>query len=71
VYHSVWNSFLEHLSATIGEKVQFFSVQSNAAQLAAMRSGRLQVQRSVGSELPSFVLFTMTADRNGLSGHEM
>src|SRR5690606_32635711 len=43
VYRGVWNEFLDHLSKTTGKKIQFFPVQSNAAQLEAMRSGRLHV----------------------------
>ena len=33
VYAKVWDSFLKHLEKTTGKRVQFFPVQSNAAQI--------------------------------------
>jgi len=46
VYAPVWAPFLDHLSKVTGKRVQFFPVQSNAAQLEAMRAGRLHVSPS-------------------------
>src|SRR5690554_6686284 len=43
VYVDVCAGFLEHLSEATGKDVQFFPVQSNAAQLEAMRAGRLHI----------------------------
>src|SRR5262249_25281010 len=43
VYAKVWKGFLEHMEKVTGKKVQFFSVQSNAAQIEAMRAGRLHI----------------------------
>ena len=43
VYAKVWDGFIDHLAETTGKKVMFFPVQSNAAQIEAMRSGRLHV----------------------------
>ena len=43
VYVDVWKEFLDHLSEVTGKPVQFFPVQSNAAQIEAMRAGRLHV----------------------------
>ena len=43
VYAKVWDGFLAHLAKTTGKRVQFFPVQSNAAQIEAMRAGRLHV----------------------------
>ncbi len=43
VYAKVWEGFLEHLSKVTGKRVQFFPVQNNAAQIEAMRAGRLHV----------------------------
>lgn len=43
VYADVWKGFLDHLAEKTGKKVQFFPVQSNAAQIEAMRAGRLHV----------------------------
>ena len=39
----VWDGFIKHLEKVTGKKVVFFPVQSNAAQIEAMRSGRLHV----------------------------
>src|SRR3546814_477928 len=46
VYQSVWDGFSKHMSEITGKKVAFFPVQSNAAQLEALRSGRLQDRKS-------------------------
>ena len=43
VYGKVWEEFIDHLAKETGKKVQFFPVQSNAAQIEAMRAGRLHV----------------------------
>ncbi len=43
VYAKVWKGFLEHMETVTGKRVQFFPVQSNAAQIEAMRAGRLHV----------------------------
>jgi phosphonate transport system substrate-binding protein len=43
VYAKVWKGFLEHMEKVTGKKVQFFPVQSNAAQIEAMRAGRLHI----------------------------
>src|SRR5690606_40691398 len=43
VYAKVWDGFIQHMAEVTGKKVQFFPVQSNAAQLEAMRAGRLHV----------------------------
>ena len=43
VYVDVWQEFLDHLSETTGKPVEFFPVQSNAAQYEALRAGRLHI----------------------------
>jgi len=43
VYKEAWADFLTHLEKETGKKVQFFPVQSNAAEIEAMRSGRLHI----------------------------
>src|SRR5262245_56863248 len=43
VYTKVWDGFIRHLEKVTGKKVQFFPVQSNAAEIEAMRSGRLHI----------------------------
>ena len=43
VYKSAWSDFIAYMEKTTGKKVIFFPVQSNAAEIEAMRSGRLHV----------------------------
>ncbi|GAA5234108.1 phosphate/phosphite/phosphonate ABC transporter substrate-binding protein [Verticiella sediminum] len=77
VYRGVWDEFLRHMEKVTGKKVQFFPVQSNAAQLEAMRSGRLHVagfntgSNPLAVNCAGFVPFTMMADKQGVYGYEM
>jgi len=43
VYEKVFKHFTDHLAQCTGKKVVFYQVQSNAAEIEAMRSGRLHV----------------------------
>jgi len=43
VYEKVFAPFTEYLGKCLGKKVVFYQVQSNAAEIEAMRSGRLHV----------------------------
>ncbi|WP_417249469.1 phosphate/phosphite/phosphonate ABC transporter substrate-binding protein [Celeribacter sp.] len=43
VYADIWAPFISHLEDVTGKDVQFFAVQSNSAEVEAMRSGRLHV----------------------------
>lgn len=43
VYAKIFDPFTENLSQCTGKKVVFYQVQSNAAEIEAMRSGRLHV----------------------------
>ncbi|MCL7942426.1 phosphate/phosphite/phosphonate ABC transporter substrate-binding protein [Marinobacter sp. ATCH36] len=77
VYREVWSGFLDHLSEVTGKKVQFFPVQSNAAQIEAMRAGRLHIAGfNTGSNplavaCAGFRPFTMMAAADGSFGYEM
>lgn len=77
VYAAVWTEFIDHLSATIGRPVRFFPVQSNAAQLEAMRAGRLHVAGFNTGATPlavncaGFVPFAMMARADESYGYEM
>ncbi|MBZ0331068.1 phosphate/phosphite/phosphonate ABC transporter substrate-binding protein [Halomonas sp. ANAO-440] len=77
VYAEVWAGFLEHMEETTGKRVQFFPVQSNSAQLEAMRAGRLHVAGFNTGGVPvavncsGFVPFTMMAAEDGSFGYEM
>ena len=77
VYAQVWQEFLDHLSSVTGKKVQFFPVQSNAAQIEAMRAGRLHIAGFNTGSNPLAVAcagyrpFTMMAAADGSFGYEM
>ncbi len=77
VYRDVWSGFLEHLEAVTGKSVQFFAVDSNAAQLEAMRAGRLHVAGFNTGSVPfavntaGFRPFAMMAAADGSFGYEM
>ena len=43
IYANLLKPFVEYLTTCIGRRVSYFSVQSNAAQIEAMRSGRLHI----------------------------
>lgn len=77
VYAQVWDDFLKHMEKVTGKRVQFFPVQSNAAQLEAMRAGRLHVagfntgSNPIAVNCAGFVPFTMMAQEDGSFGYEM
>lgn len=77
VYAKVWEGFLQHMEKVTGRKVQFFPVQSNAAQIEAMRAGRLHVagfntgSNPLAVNCAGFVPFTMMAAKDGAYGYEM
>ena len=77
VYVDVWKEFLDHLSDVTGKPVLFFPVQSNAAQIEAMRAGRLHIAGvNTGSNplavaCAGFRPFTMMASDDGSFGYEM
>ena len=77
VYAEVWADFLDHMENVTGKPVQFFPVQSNAAQLEAMRAGRLHVAGfNTGSNplavaCAGFRPFAMMASSDGSFGYEM
>jgi len=77
VYVSVWAGFMDHLAEVTGKKVQFFPVQSNAAQIEAMRSGRLHIagfntgSNPLAVNCAGFRPFTIMASLDGQFGYEM
>lgn len=77
VYAEVWAGFLDHMAEVTGKEVQFFPVQSNAAQIEAMRAGRLHVAGfNTGSNplavaCAGFRPFAMMAAEDGSFGYEM
>ncbi len=77
VYANVWAGFLKHMEEVTGKKVQFFPVQSNAAQIEAMRAGRLHVagfntgSNPIAVACAGFRPFTIMASEDGSFGYEM
>ncbi|MDZ5698989.1 phosphate/phosphite/phosphonate ABC transporter substrate-binding protein [Chelativorans sp. M5D2P16] len=77
VYADVWAGFLEHMEEVTGKKVEFFPVQSNAAQLEAMRAGRLHISgfntgsNPIAVACAGFRPFAMMAAADGSFGYEM
>ncbi len=77
VYAEVWQGFLDHMAEATGRDVQFFPVQSNAAQIEAMRAGRLHIAGfNTGSNplavaCAGFRPFAMMAAEDGSFGYEM
>lgn len=43
VYENVWSDFMQHLAKATGKRVRWFPAESYAAQVEAMRSGRLHI----------------------------
>ena len=77
VYREAWQEFLEYLSEMTGKEVQFFAVENYAAQLEALRAGRLHVAGVNTGSVPfvvnvaGFVPFALMAGPNGEFGYQM
>jgi len=77
VYREAWSDFLVHMEKVTGRKVQFFPVQSNAAEIEAMRSGRLHIagfntgSNPLAVNCAGFNPFTIMASLDGNFGYEM
>jgi phosphonate transport system substrate-binding protein len=77
VYQKVWDGFIKHVEKVTAKKVAFFPVQSNAAQVEAMRSGRLHVAgvnaggNALAVNCAGYVPFAMMASKDNSFGYEM
>ena len=77
VYAKTWDGFIKYMEKTTAKKVVFFPVQSNAAQIEAMRSGRLHVAGFNTGSVPiavncaGLVPFAIMGTQNGQFGYEM
>jgi len=77
VYAKVWEGFLKHMETVTGKKVQFFPVQSNAAQIEAMRAGRLHLaafntgSNPIAVACAGFRPFAMMASKADEFGYRM
>ena len=76
-FRGVWAGFLAHLEKAVSRDVLFFPVQSNSAQIEAMRAGRLHIAGFNTGSVPlavncaGFVPPTMMARAAGSFGYEM
>lgn len=77
VYVEVWSEFVEHLAAATGKNVQYFPVQSYAAQQEALRAGRVHVAAvnaggvATAVACAGFVPFAIATSLDGVYGYEM
>jgi phosphonate transport system substrate-binding protein len=77
LYSKVWDGFIKHAEKVTGKKVVFFPVQSNAAQIEAMRSGRLHIAGVSTGPTPiavncaGYVPFAIMGTQGGTFGYEM
>jgi phosphonate transport system substrate-binding protein len=77
VYAKAWDDFIKYMEQTTGKKVVFFPVQSNAAEIEAMRSGRLHVagfntgSNPIAVNCAGFVPFAIMGTKDGQFGYEM
>ena len=71
VYQNLFKPFTEYLAACTDKKVAYFSVQSNAAEIEAMRAGRLHIggfasgQTGFAVNLAGAVPFAIKGDDKG------
>jgi phosphonate transport system substrate-binding protein len=77
LYTKVWDGFLRYLEKVTGKRVVFFPVQSNAAEIEAMRSGRLHIAGVSTGPTPiavncaGYVPFAIMGTKEGNFGYEM
>ena len=77
VYKAAWGDFISHMEKTTGKEVVFFPVQSNAAEIEALRSGRLHIagfntgSNPLAVNCAGYRPFTMMAKADGSFGYEM
>jgi phosphonate transport system substrate-binding protein len=77
VYEGAWSDFLKHLEKVTGKKTRYFGLQNYAAQIEAMRSGRLHISAfSTGSvvyavNLAGGVPFAIMRDAKGPAGYHL
>jgi phosphonate transport system substrate-binding protein len=77
VYAKVWDGFVKYMEQKTGKKVVFFPVQSNAAEIEAMRSGRLHIagfntgSNPIAVNCAGFVPFAIMGAKGGQFGYEM
>ncbi len=77
VYANIFKPFTEYLGQCTGKRVVYYPVQSNAAEIEAMRSGRLHVagfntgSNPIAVNCAGFVPFAIMGTKDGQFGYEM
>ncbi len=77
LYEDVWDDFIQHLSETTGRDVTYFTVDSYAAMVEAMRAGRLHVGGFATGSVPlavncaGFHPYVTMSEDGAISGYEM
>jgi phosphonate transport system substrate-binding protein len=77
VYAEIFSPFTKHLAQCVDRKVVFYQVQSNAAEIEAMRSNRLHVggfstgPTNFAVNLAGAVPFAVKGDANGFQGYNL
>jgi phosphonate transport system substrate-binding protein len=77
VYAEIFSPFTKHLAQCMDRKVVFYQVQSNAAEIEAMRSNRLHVggfstgPTNFAVNLAGAVPFAVKGDANGFQGYNL
>jgi phosphonate transport system substrate-binding protein len=77
VYETAWSDFVKHIEKVTGRPTKFFGLQNYAAQIEAMRSGRLHIAAySTGSvpyavNMAGAVPFSIMRTAQGLSAYHV
>jgi phosphonate transport system substrate-binding protein len=77
LYVGIWQEFIDHLSEVTGREVSYFTVQSYAAMVEAMRAGRLHVAGFATGSVPLAVNcagyrpFAVMGKEGEIMGYEM
>lgn len=77
VYKTAWSDFLDYLSEYTGKEVMFYAVENYAAQLEALRAGRIHIAGVNTGSVPfavntsGVVPFAIMANEDGSFGYEM
>ena len=77
LYKGMFQPFMDHLEEVTGKEVRFYSAQSYAAQIEALRSGRLHVaglstgSTPFGVNIAGFHPFAIMGTQDGQYGYKM
>ena len=77
VYQTVYQPFMDHLASCTGKRIVYYPVQNNAAQIEAMRSGRLHISGfatgvvGFAVNLAGAVPFAVIGSEKGVSGYKL